>query len=913
MTAPALNVYQSGVTVLTADGLNTFQQTCDNFAQLRAFVGTYGVVVFARGQTTPNDGYQGVFYWNASLSGQADDNNTIIIPSGVTLGGWQRLMSSGSGTGLVSLSSSTVTVAGTGSINITTGIGLQFLPGQYVTIANGNNYVYGVITSYATATGVLIFTALASGGSGSFSSWNVTGTLPPSAAGLFTTGTSTTSLAIGTGSKTFVVQAGKSFISGFVFAQSSGSPTNYMTGYVTSYSGTSLAITVPTGGTGGSGTYADWNITQSGAIGASGAYLVGAAGGTPDAITTTIVGATAISGQVIAITMTSTGGNTVSTPTIALNGGATATITALGGKAGWSDMIGPVGFVGLFEYTAAATWEMQNPITVFYPLNVTTAYSAGQKDAYMSIRATNATTVTLASASSLNTTWAVQYNAQGGAITFALLNSNDKVNAGTSGASATVATGASGYVTTDGSGNFWVTGTQAVLSTGAASTAGHIPKYNDTSGLVIVDSGRNYPATLVSSGTAYTVTSGQDNYTYTAISTGSATFTLASSSTMTSAWSAFVFPQGANATLALTNATDKINAGTSGASVTLAQGFLSSITTDGVGNFYATGTTSVSNVQVFSGNGTWTKPPVCTMVRMILIGGGGGGAGGRALNSSLVNGGGGGGAYFDETFLASSVQPAMSITVGAMGAAGAVNGNGGNGGNTTAVSGGTTYGTAYGGGGGACGGAGGGGGGGSGGGTQAAGATGAGSTPGAAPLGAQLLGTLGSQDSKGNTSVSGTVYYTALNFGGCGGFGAPVVASGVYANPATSNTLGMDSMNGGGGGGSGGLAGAASGTSGGNASQGGAGGANFAFNSLGGAGGTPASLSGTVPGALTNTWLPGGGGGGGGGNNSGNLAGPGAAGRTPGGGGGAGGSAPTGGTAGTGASGGAGYAVIISW
>lgn len=83
-------------------------------------------------------------------------------------------------------------------------------------------------------------------------------------------GTSTSSLAIGTGSKTFVTQAGKQFAAGqFVLISSDANPANYMHGQVTSYSGTSLVVNVID--VGGSGTLADWTISVSGSRGATGA------------------------------------------------------------------------------------------------------------------------------------------------------------------------------------------------------------------------------------------------------------------------------------------------------------------------------------------------------------------------------------------------------------------------------------------------------------------------------------------------------------------------------------------------------------------------------------------------------------------------------------------------------------------
>ena len=86
-------------------------------------------------------------------------------------------------------------------------------------------------------------------------------------------GTSTTSLAIGTGAKTFTTQTGKQFAAGqYVIAVSDANAANYMFGAVTGYAGTSLEINVIS--IGGSGTFADWTINLSGARGAAGADSV---------------------------------------------------------------------------------------------------------------------------------------------------------------------------------------------------------------------------------------------------------------------------------------------------------------------------------------------------------------------------------------------------------------------------------------------------------------------------------------------------------------------------------------------------------------------------------------------------------------------------------------------------------------
>lgn len=90
-------------------------------------------------------------------------------------------------------------------------------------------------------------------------------------------GTSTTSLAIATGSKTFTTQASKSFAVGtWLLITSDADTTNYMHGQVTAYSGTTLTVNVTN--IGGSGTKTDWTIAVSGTRGAAGA--TGATGAT---------------------------------------------------------------------------------------------------------------------------------------------------------------------------------------------------------------------------------------------------------------------------------------------------------------------------------------------------------------------------------------------------------------------------------------------------------------------------------------------------------------------------------------------------------------------------------------------------------------------------------------------------------
>jgi len=84
--------------------------------------------------------------------------------------------------------------------------------------------------------------------------------------------TSTTSVLIGTGAKTFTVQADKLFVVGqFLLISSDADSSKYMHGQVTSYSGTTLEMNITN--TGSSSTFADWNVVISGTRGAVGGGL----------------------------------------------------------------------------------------------------------------------------------------------------------------------------------------------------------------------------------------------------------------------------------------------------------------------------------------------------------------------------------------------------------------------------------------------------------------------------------------------------------------------------------------------------------------------------------------------------------------------------------------------------------------
>ena len=84
------------------------------------------------------------------------------------------------------------------------------------------------------------------------------------AAGL--SGTSTSALAVGTGSRSLTTQAGKQFaVTEFVaIVRSSAPTTTYMQGQVTAYDGATGALTVNVTTAAGSGTWSDWTISPAG-------------------------------------------------------------------------------------------------------------------------------------------------------------------------------------------------------------------------------------------------------------------------------------------------------------------------------------------------------------------------------------------------------------------------------------------------------------------------------------------------------------------------------------------------------------------------------------------------------------------------------------------------------------------------
>src|ERR1700687_6108527 len=123
---------------------------------------------------------------------------------------------------------------------------------QVVTLG-GSSYICILAHTNFTPPNAIYWSLLASIGN--------TGPIGPTGASY--AATSATSFLIGTGSKAFATQAGLAYVVGSrVRTASNANGANYMEGLVTAYAGTTLTVNVSA--VGGTGTFADWNISLAG-------------------------------------------------------------------------------------------------------------------------------------------------------------------------------------------------------------------------------------------------------------------------------------------------------------------------------------------------------------------------------------------------------------------------------------------------------------------------------------------------------------------------------------------------------------------------------------------------------------------------------------------------------------------------
>ncbi len=262
------------------------------------------------------------------------------------------------------------------------------------------------------------------------------------------------------------------------------------------------------------------------------------------------------------------------------------------------------------------------------------------------------------------------------------------------------------------------------------------------------------------------------------------------------------------------------------------------------------------DVQVFTSNGTWTKPAVSSgMVEVLMYGGGGGGGSGRSDAAGVARwggGGGGGGAVVKAHFSLSSLGGTEAVVVGTGGTGGAAvqgtsNGNAGTAGSESSFAGLTAVGGNLGG----------------------AGQAGTGGVGGVAKTSAAQIFQAAAQNSMAGATGSSTIgsasvtSTTRLPTGGAGGAGinaanasfAGGAAGGQGAAPVGLIAGGAAGTSGGGAGGAGagkydsGLGGGGGGSDGTGANPGGAGGAGGIYGGGGGGGAAGVSIAGAGPGS----------------------------------------------------------------
>jgi len=208
--------------------------------------------------------------------------------------------------------------------------------------------------------------------------------------------TSTTSLAIGTGSKTFTLaQTSRGYTIGQrLRASNTAAPANYMEGTVTSYSGTTLVLSVDR--TGGSGTLASWNVNIAGDVGPANSLSIGTVttGAAGSSATATITGTAPTQTLSFTIPRGATGaGATISVGNVTTGAvGSGATVTNVGtstaavfdfsipvGATGATGATGPTGATGAAGARGAAGADGADGASIRHlgAYNAGTAYVVG--------------------------------------------------------------------------------------------------------------------------------------------------------------------------------------------------------------------------------------------------------------------------------------------------------------------------------------------------------------------------------------------------------------------------------------------------------------------------------------------------------------------------------------------------------
>lgn len=174
------------------------------------------------------------------------------------------------GPGYNGTSATSLTVGATTPISFTATTGLAYTNGSRYRLSKSDDaetYLEGVCTSYNSTNGAFTGTVEIFKGSGTVNSWNLNLIGQP---GRGYAATSTTSLAIGTGTKNVTTQANLAYAVGARVRMSAVSSTAWMEGLVASYNQTTGALVLSIDKINNSGTFANWIINLAGEPGAAG-------------------------------------------------------------------------------------------------------------------------------------------------------------------------------------------------------------------------------------------------------------------------------------------------------------------------------------------------------------------------------------------------------------------------------------------------------------------------------------------------------------------------------------------------------------------------------------------------------------------------------------------------------------------
>lgn len=210
-----------------------------------------------QGDTAPSNalGADGDFYLMRTPVTLYGPKASGTWPSGIALGGDHY-----TGT------STTSNAIGTGSKTFSVSVDLAHVVGGRVRFsADATHWVEGAITAYAA--GSMTVDVDKTSGSGTFTSWSLSVAGQPGADGVSYGGTSTTSNAIGTGSKTWVTSSVLGYTVGSR-VRFSADATHWAEGVVTAYATGSITVTVDK--TLGTGTFTSWSLSVAGEPGLDG-------------------------------------------------------------------------------------------------------------------------------------------------------------------------------------------------------------------------------------------------------------------------------------------------------------------------------------------------------------------------------------------------------------------------------------------------------------------------------------------------------------------------------------------------------------------------------------------------------------------------------------------------------------------